>query len=173
MTLARVFPLIILIEIFCMAVRPTTDPDMWWHLRTGELIVTQGIPRQDTFSFTVPGREIIAHEWLSEAYMWLAYISTPKAQAQQATWYGETPVNSKACPIMDQIQAGACAKFHANDPSYLDNIALWKTPLTTCDDGSNNCVPYSQWQQAWTTQVELEAAPDQGRSRPGMERMVT
>jgi len=73
MTIARVFPLIILIEIFCMGVRPTTDPDMWWHLRTGELIVTQGIPRHDTFSFTVPGREIIAHEWLSEAYMWLAY----------------------------------------------------------------------------------------------------
>src|SRR6266478_1171585 len=75
MTLARAFPLVILIEIFCMAVRPTTDPDMWWHLRTGELIVTQGIPRQDTFSFTVPGREIIAHEWLSEAYMWLAYTA--------------------------------------------------------------------------------------------------
>src|SRR6266404_7534064 len=74
MTIARVFPLIIVIEIFFMAVRPTTDPDMWWHLRTSELIVTQGIPRHDTFSFTVPGREIIAHEWLSEAYMWLAQM---------------------------------------------------------------------------------------------------
>jgi hypothetical protein len=73
MTIARVFPLIILIEIFCMGVRPTTDPDMWWHLRTGELILTHGIPRHDTFSFTVPGREIVAHEWLSEAYMWIAY----------------------------------------------------------------------------------------------------
>jgi putative spermidine/putrescine transport system substrate-binding protein len=87
------------------------------------------------------------------AYMWLRYISTPKVQAEQATSYGETPVNSKACPIMDQLSPGACQQYHASDPSYLNNIALWKTPLSTCDDGSNNCVPYSQWQQAWTTQV--------------------
>jgi len=73
MTIARVFPLIILIEIFCMGVRPTTDPDMWWHLRTGELILTRGIPHYDTFSFTAPGHEIVAHEWLSQALMWLVY----------------------------------------------------------------------------------------------------
>jgi putative spermidine/putrescine transport system substrate-binding protein len=87
------------------------------------------------------------------AYMWMKYISTPKAQAQQAVTYGETPVNKLACPIMDALSKGSCNVYHANDPSYLNNIALWKTPLATCDDGSNNCVPYSQWQQAWQTQV--------------------
>ena len=87
------------------------------------------------------------------AYLWLKYISTPKVQAEQAVSYGETPVNSLACPIMDQLSKGACKQYHADDPSYLSNIALWKTPLATCGNGQTNCVPYSEWQQAWTTQV--------------------
>jgi len=88
------------------------------------------------------------------AYLWLKYISTPEAQAQQATWYGETPANTLACPLMDQISKGSCSLYHANAPaSYFDSIAFWKTPTATCDDGSQNCVPYDQWQQAWTTEV--------------------
>ena len=31
------------------------------------------------------------------AYKWMEYITSPKVQAQQATFYGETPVNKKAC----------------------------------------------------------------------------
>lgn len=44
------------------------DPDVWWHLRTGELIVAErAIPRTDSFSFTMPeGTPWVAHEWLSE-----------------------------------------------------------------------------------------------------------
>jgi putative spermidine/putrescine transport system substrate-binding protein len=88
------------------------------------------------------------------AYLWMRYISTPKVQAQQAVNYGETPDNRLACPYMDQIQKGACAEFHANAPaSYLDAISLWKTPVATCDNGKPDCVPYADWQQAWTTQV--------------------
>ena len=88
------------------------------------------------------------------AYMWMRYISTPKVQAQQAVNYGETPDNSKACPLMDKISAGACAQYHANAPlSYFKTISLWKTPIAACGNGQNNCLPYSQWQQAWTTEV--------------------
>jgi putative spermidine/putrescine transport system substrate-binding protein len=85
------------------------------------------------------------------AYLWTKYISTPKVQAMQAINYGETPVNSKACPEMDAIQAGSCAQYHANAPgSYFASIKFWKTPIATCDDGSSNCVPYAKWQTAWT-----------------------
>jgi putative spermidine/putrescine transport system substrate-binding protein len=85
------------------------------------------------------------------AYMWMKYISTPKAQAQQATWYGETPANTKACPIMNEISAGSCAQYHANAPaSYFDSISFWKTPIADCGNGQTDCQPYSAWQQAWT-----------------------
>ncbi len=89
------------------------------------------------------------------AYMWMRYISTPKVQAQQAVTYGETPDNKLACTYMDQMQKGSCAQYHANAPSsYFKSIALWKTPLATCDNGKPDCVPYAQWVTAWNTQVK-------------------
>ncbi len=85
------------------------------------------------------------------AYRWAAWISTAKVQAEQAINYGETPVNSMACAEMEALSPGSCAAFHANAPeAYFKNIKFWKTPMTMCDDGTNSCVPYSQWQTAWT-----------------------
>jgi putative spermidine/putrescine transport system substrate-binding protein len=85
------------------------------------------------------------------AYMWLRYISTPQVQAEQAVSYGETPVNAKACPYMNRLAKGSCAQYHANAPlAYFRQIKFWKTPVATCDNGKNDCMPYPQWQQAWT-----------------------
>ena len=89
------------------------------------------------------------------AYLWMQYISTPKVQAEQAITYGETPDNSLACGYMDQMQPGSCAEYHANAPlSYLASVALWKTPIATCDNGKPDCEPYSAWVAAWNTQVK-------------------
>ena len=89
------------------------------------------------------------------AYMWMRYISTPKVQAEQAVNYGETPDNKLACSYMDKIQAGSCDQYHANAPlSYFKSIALWKTPLATCDNGKPDCMPYLDWVSAWNTQVK-------------------
>ncbi len=85
------------------------------------------------------------------AYKWLAYIETPQVQAEQAVSYGETPDNSLACPLMNKIQAGSCDAYHANKPdAYFKSIKFWKTPLSTCDNGKNDCVAYSEWVNAWT-----------------------
>jgi putative spermidine/putrescine transport system substrate-binding protein len=89
------------------------------------------------------------------AYLWMQYVSTPQVQAKQAITYGETPDNAKACAYMDKMQPGSCAQYHANAPaSYLASISLWKTPLATCDNGQNNCVPYADWVNAWNTQIK-------------------
>jgi len=86
------------------------------------------------------------------AYKWTQWVSTPKVQAEQALFFGETPVNSKACAQMEALQAGSCAQYHANEAgTYLQTIHFWKTPVTTCPDGSENCIPYDQWVSAWTT----------------------
>lgn len=84
------------------------------------------------------------------AYKFMAYVSTPKVQAQQAIYFGETPVNIKACSEMDALQAGSCAKFHLDQPAaYLKSIKFWKTPLQQCTDGSKTCTSYTDWQQKW------------------------
>jgi putative spermidine/putrescine transport system substrate-binding protein len=86
------------------------------------------------------------------AYLWTKWVSTPKVQAEQALFFGETPVNTKACAQMEALQAGSCAQYHADAPgSYFDTIKFWKTPIATCDDGSNKCIPYSIWQTSWTS----------------------
>ncbi len=86
------------------------------------------------------------------AYLWTAWVSTPQVQAEQAISFGETPVNTKACAEMEKLSAGSCAQYHADAPgTYFDTIKFWKTPIATCPDGSQNCIPYAQWQAAWTT----------------------
>ena len=84
------------------------------------------------------------------AYEWLKWISTPKVQAQQAVYFGETPANTKACPFMDKASPGSCAKYHANAPAaYFNKIKFWKTPQADCGNGQRNCTDYSVWQQKW------------------------
>ena len=79
-------------------------------------------------------------------------VSTPLVQAEQALFFGETPVNKMACAVMERLQPHSCAQYHADAlGTYFNSIKFWKTPIATCDDGSKNCVDYSQWQSAWTT----------------------
>jgi putative spermidine/putrescine transport system substrate-binding protein len=85
------------------------------------------------------------------AYKWLDMITTPRVQAEQAVSYGETPVNKLACAEMEKIKKGSCPIYHANAPAaYFNTIKFWKTPISKCDSGENNCMDYSVWQQKWT-----------------------
>lgn len=60
--------------ILASAIRPATDPDLWWHLRTGQLILETGaIPHTDPFSFTFQGQPWITHEWLTEVLIYGLY----------------------------------------------------------------------------------------------------
>jgi putative spermidine/putrescine transport system substrate-binding protein len=84
------------------------------------------------------------------AYKWLQWISTPKVQAQQAVFFGETPANKLACAFMDKIAKGSCSKYHANAPlSYYKTIKFWKTPVADCGNGKKDCMDYGKWVQAW------------------------
>ncbi len=85
------------------------------------------------------------------AYLWMKYVTTPQVQAQQALIFGETPVNPHACPFMNKIQAGSCAKYHLDEPlRWYKTIKFWKTPVADCGNGKNDCMDYNAWQTAWT-----------------------
>ena len=50
------------------------DPDMWWHLRTGQVVWTiHTIPTTDIFSFTTNHHAWVPHEWLSQLFIYSAY----------------------------------------------------------------------------------------------------
>jgi hypothetical protein len=70
----RVFVVILALGLFTMTARGITDPDVWWHLRTGQLISqNHGIFHTDPYSFTRFGQPWINHEWLSEVLMFALY----------------------------------------------------------------------------------------------------
>jgi hypothetical protein len=73
-TLKRTFEVYVFVFAFLLASRPLSDGDFWWHLKTGEYIVKNlSIPRVDFYSFTVPGKHWVAHEWLSEVIFYFVY----------------------------------------------------------------------------------------------------
>jgi len=50
------------------------EGDTWWHLAAGDWILAHhSAPHVDPFSFSMAGRPWVAHEWLSEVFMALAF----------------------------------------------------------------------------------------------------
>jgi hypothetical protein len=65
------FLAILFIGLFAMAARNVIDPDIWWHLKTGEYIAQhKTIPHTDPFSYTRAGKPWVAHEWLTDLGMY-------------------------------------------------------------------------------------------------------
>ena len=70
----NVFLTILFLGLFAMAARNITDPDVWWHVRTGEYIAAhKNVPRTDPFSYTRAGQPWVAHEWLTEVFLHQIY----------------------------------------------------------------------------------------------------
>lgn len=50
------------------------DPDMWWHLKMGQIVwTTHQVPTTDIFSFTTNHHAWVPHEWLSQVAIFLFY----------------------------------------------------------------------------------------------------
>ncbi len=60
LTTWRLLVAVLFVAIFAMAVRPPTDTDTWWHLKSGQLMWETGrLLRTDPFSHTVAGQPIL------------------------------------------------------------------------------------------------------------------
>jgi len=84
-------------------------------------------------------------------YRWMQWTTTAAVQTQVAEYYGATPSNAQSCAKLRQdLGDQADSVYHCGDDAFLKGIALWKTPLATCDDGKPNCEDYSVWTEKWT-----------------------
>lgn len=128
----------------------TAWPYQTVYLQTGGVPVADTIPSEGVTAWADSWMLAAKAQHTNCAYRWAAYVSTPHVQAQQALLFGETPVNTRACAEMEAGAPGTCSQYHADAPdSYFANVNFWKTPLTTCDDGTQKCIPYDQWTAAW------------------------
>jgi hypothetical protein len=65
------FLAVLFLGLFAMTARNVTDPDVWWHLKTGQYIAEhKSVPHNDPFSYTRAGQPWVAHEWLTEILLY-------------------------------------------------------------------------------------------------------
>ncbi|MEQ1873188.1 MAG: extracellular solute-binding protein [Ilumatobacteraceae bacterium] len=82
--------------------------------------------------------------------LWMDWITSPWANAQATSFFGEAPSNSVGCTL--EGMADVCATFHAEETDYWTDVWYWTTPTEQCLDGRNDvtCVPFTEWVNAWT-----------------------
>ena len=80
------------------------------------------------------------------AYPWMEHSLSPKVQGDLAAWFGSVPSVPAACKGNELLTDAGCA---TNGFENFDKISFWKTPTTKCADGSDSCVPYSKWVEAY------------------------
>jgi hypothetical protein len=70
LTIERTAVLILFALLFAMAARIPVDTDVWWHIRSGEYTLTQGMIHADPFSYTRAGEAWINHSWGSQVVLY-------------------------------------------------------------------------------------------------------
>jgi hypothetical protein len=80
-----VLALAVLGFVALLALTPVPVVDLWWQMKTGQLILQRGVvPHADPFSYTSPGAEWVVHEWLpATCFYWLYTHVSPLA----LVWY--------------------------------------------------------------------------------------
>ena len=67
-----------------------------------------------------------------------------------AQYFGETPANPLACPIMDKMPGGSCdAVPRERTDQRLQRDQVLEDADRDCDNGKNDCVPYARVVTAW------------------------
>jgi len=57
----------VLILTGAVGIDALSDPDVWWHIRLGDWIISHHqVPAGELFAYTAFGNPLVAHEWLSE-----------------------------------------------------------------------------------------------------------
>jgi putative spermidine/putrescine transport system substrate-binding protein len=145
-----------------------TNPTSLVHdFEDGRVVIGEGWPGQagalavehEPVTSVIPSEGVTgwADAWMAAALAphpncmlrWLQYTAAPIAQGETALAFGSAPANPQACTYLDGLHPGYCAAHHFTDAAYLNAIAYWKTPFADCGNGKTNCIPYSQWTQAW------------------------
>jgi hypothetical protein len=72
-TIQRVMLITLFALVFAIGTRVPVDTDTWWHIRSGEHTLTEGMIYQDPFSHTKGGEDWINHSWGSQIVLYFAY----------------------------------------------------------------------------------------------------
>ena len=71
--MGRSVAVILLASAWVATWRPQVDPDAWWHMSIGKAVLAGGIPAVEPFSWLTAGDRFVAHSWLWDVLMAVAY----------------------------------------------------------------------------------------------------
>ena len=67
--------IIFFIAIFILSISPVWDFDVWFHLKSGEIIAKEGIIHHDVFSYVTKDREWFPYEWFFQlSYYFIKHL---------------------------------------------------------------------------------------------------
>jgi len=66
LTIQRVMLITLFALLFSLATRVPVDTDTWWHIRSGEHTLTEGMIYEDPFSHSLRGEDWTNHSWGSQ-----------------------------------------------------------------------------------------------------------
>ncbi|MFZ0882546.1 MAG: hypothetical protein WAN14_04045 [Candidatus Acidiferrales bacterium] len=124
--------------VFVVGSTFSVDPDMWWHIRVGqEILSTHHWPTTDPYSFTVAGQPWMAYEWLGEVLLGgiariaglqgLMALLIVLASAVILALYGYTTLrsgNSKASFVACAVLYALATPFFSMRPQMLGYFFL-------------------------------------------------
>lgn len=129
LTIQRVMFFTIFALLFSMAVRIPVDTDTWWHIRSGEHTLNEGMIYEDPFSFTKQGEKWVNHSWGSQIILYgaweiagdvgLALFSAILATAGMAMLYPICQGNVYLRGFVLVIGAATAAVFWSARPQML------------------------------------------------------
>jgi len=112
------------------------------QLRGGGAPISSVIPAEGATGWADTTMLHIDAEHPNCAYKWLEHSLNPKLQGDLAAWFGSVPAVPAACQGNALLGEGGCA---ANGAGEFDRIAFWRTPVSDCGNGKEECVPYHEW----------------------------
>jgi hypothetical protein len=95
------------------------DPDLWWHLKMGQVMwTTHVIPAFDLFSYTAHKQAIVPQEWLAEISIYAAYL-----------WGGYSGLMLWLCVFIAAFLCAAyllCSLYSGNSKvAFIGAITVW------------------------------------------------
>lgn len=133
--IGRSLAAILLALAWVLTWRPQVDPDVWWHLGIGgEVLASGDVPRADTVSWLTAGDPFVAHSWLWDVAVRLAYdiggltatsvVALPVSAAIVTILWGLARDAAPAVPPLGAAVAVA-AGIVAGLPIWTPRAQLW------------------------------------------------
>lgn len=117
------FPVMLSASLAALAVLTVrsrfNDPDLWWHLRTGQIIWTgRSIPTTDLLSFTAGQQVWVPHEWLSQFGIYAVY--------RAGNYFGLMLLFCILTSVLLVIQYLSCWLYSGNGKvAFLGALVTW------------------------------------------------